>query len=238
MLSPRRNRKHESPADPPKKSGPAEAPAGSEPQAETADSTAGEEADAGGGSEFGSGREPSSEELAELRAQAARSEELFGQLQRTSADLKNLQKRLYREKESARKLAVRNLLQALLPSCDNLERALRSDESTVEALRDGVRLTWEEIQRVIADQGVLPVDPEPGTMLDPNVHEAVVRVPSPGIPENAIAQVLERGYVLDELVIRPARVTVSAGEPEEVSPADGSEGETGADEDRDSTRGE
>mgnify|MGYP003701778705 FL=1 len=213
MLSNRKKRHHEPELDPQEADLPADADAASSPQ--TTESLRAEDHGSREGSEFGSGREPSAEELSELRAEAARSEELFAQLQRTTADLKNLQKRLLREKENARKLAIRNLLQSLLPCCDNLERALQSPESTAETLLDGVRLTYDAMQRVIADQGAQAIDPEPGTVLDPNVHEAVVRIPSPGVPENAIAQVLERGYVLGELVIRPARVTVSAGEPED-----------------------
>jgi molecular chaperone GrpE len=130
---------------------------------------------------------------------------------RAGAELQNLQKRAVRDREMARNLAVRDLVRALLPSFDNLERALLSTETgSFESLLQGVSMVSAEIRRVLLEQGIQIIEPE-GGKLDPSRHEAVSSRPDPDADENTILDVLEKGYALGDMVIRPARVLVSQG---------------------------
>lgn len=130
---------------------------------------------------------------------------------RTLADLDNLKKRVHKEKDLIRKTTTREVVRSLLPCFDNLERALGSGEETdAKMLLMGVKMVNEEIQRVLGEQGVRAVRPEPGSALDPNEHEAVSRAPSDEHPEGHVLMTLEAGYLIGEIMIRPARVIVAA----------------------------
>jgi molecular chaperone GrpE len=150
-------------------------------------------------------------ESAELRLRAARADELTDRLQRTLAEYGNYQKRAAKDREQARLFGMRDLLRALLPSIDNLDRALQSADAQGGSLLEGVRMTSSEIQRVLAEVGIKALHPR-GEKLDPRVHEAIAKVAAGDAAPGTILDVAERGYVLGEIVIRPARVVV-AGEP-------------------------
>lgn len=164
---------------------------------------------------------PTPEELEQLRSdldeQTSRAQEYLDLAQRATADLQNLQKRLQREKETSRRLAVRDLLQDLLPCFDNLERALAAAPSAGQGdpgtLLEGVGMVHKQIQEVLRDHGVQRIVPDRREPLDPNLHEAVFRQPDAEAPEGSVLEVFETGYRLDDLVVRPARVTVSSGAP-------------------------
>lgn len=156
-------------------------------------------------------------DLAALREQAAKADEFEENWLRTAADLQNLQRRAARDKDLARRMAVRDLLSALLPCFDNLERAVSSsDEGTPEILLQGVSMVSTEIRRVLSDHGVEVVAPTAGERLDPTRHEAVFSRHDDEVEENLILEVHEKGYALGEVIIRPARVAVSLG----VAPVD------------------
>ena len=156
------------------------------------------------------------EELATIQEEANKAAEFLDLAQRTAAELQNLQNRLGREKETARKLAVRDLLRALLPSFDNLDRALMSGESQdAEAVIEGVRLVAAEIHRILEDRGLEVLDPV-GQKLDPTQHEAVFSRPDPDAPDGTVVETFEKGYRMSDLIIRPARVIVAAAPAPEV----------------------
>ena len=160
-------------------------------------------------------RELSAEELERLRADAAKAAEYLDLAQRTAAELQNLQQRLARDKETARRLAVRDVLRSLLPSIDNLERALSAEGSEdSRAIIDGVRLVYEEIQRTLKERGLEVVEPT-GERLDPNLHEAVFSRATDEVPEGTILETFEKGYRLGDLIVRPARVIVASPPPTE-----------------------
>ncbi len=148
-------------------------------------------------------------EQAELKAKAAKADELTDRLQRTLAEYGNYQKRAVKERDQARLFGMRDLLRALLPSIDNLDRAIQSGEADAVSLLAGVRMTSSEIQRVLGEVGIKSLHPI-GEKLDPRVHEAIARVPAPEGKAGTILDVAERGYVLGEIVIRPARVVVAS----------------------------
>lgn len=150
---------------------------------------------------------PTTEELVRAVAEAT------DRWMRVNADLANLQRRAAKDREQARRFAVRDAVRALLPCFDNLERALRSSSGEGnEAVIAGVRMVCESIPRALQECGVTPVSPEGGTF-DPRFHEAIGQVPDAVNPPGTILSVQEKGYILADLVIRPARVLVAMQPP-------------------------
>lgn len=151
------------------------------------------------------------DEVERARREAAEAQE---KLLRKEAELQNLHRRMQRELERSRHFGLRDLLQKLLPSLDNLERSLSVEDGQFEALKSGVQLVDTEIKRVLQGLGVEILDPV-GETLDPNRHEAFLRQPHEEAEENTILSVFEKGYCLEDIVIRPARVIVASGEKPE-----------------------
>ena len=151
------------------------------------------------------------EELeAELDARAERIDELESRLRRAQADFQNYKKRQKKRQEQQAASATENLVERLLGVRDNLKRALEAEHDDVGALREGVEMTLSEFDRVLDAENVSEIDPQPGTDVDPQRHEVLVRVESDH-PEDTIAEVYQPGYELGEKVIRAAQVTVSDG---------------------------
>jgi molecular chaperone GrpE len=158
----------------------------------------------------------------ELRAELAEAEseidELEGRLKRKQADFQNYKKRAKKRQQQIKDRATEDLVERLVGVRDNLKRALEEESDDVESLRGGVRMTMQEFDRVLADEDVAEIDPDPGTEADPQRHEVMMQVDSPH-PEGTIAEVYTPGYEMGEKVIQNAQVTVSNGELED----DGSE---------------
>ena len=151
--------------------------------------------------------EPSELELALAEAIATR-DDYLDRLQRTAADFDNYRKRVVREEQSLTARAQAGLVEAILPALDDLERALEAASQHEEAkLEDGVRLVHRQLSDVLAKRGLAEI-PTDG-VFDPHVHEALAAIPSEA-EEGTILEVVQRGYLLGERVLRPARVIVAA----------------------------
>ncbi len=127
------------------------------------------------------------------------------------ADMENLRKRLVREHEKSRRRTLERFMADLLPVRDSLERGLEAAEDqavTVEALREGKQLIMKMLNKVMGDHGLETIDPV-GQAFDPEKHEAMTMLPSAEHAENTVIDVLEKGYQLNERLIRPAKVVVS-----------------------------
>jgi molecular chaperone GrpE len=147
-----------------------------------------------------------------VQAEEAR-DELLGRLQRMAADFDNYRKRVAREQEALVARAHAGLVEAILPVLDDLERALEAATMHEEAkLEDGVRLVHRQLDDVLAREGLqeIPTD----VPFDPHVHEALAAIPSE-FEEGTILEDVQRGYVLGDRVLRPARVIVAAASQEE-----------------------
>jgi molecular chaperone GrpE len=159
----------------------------------------------------GPGPEP---DLAALHAKAAERDDYLDRLQRTMAEFQNYRQRVTREKGDLRRFVVVDVVRAVLPALDNLERAVvagrTSDDDPVVA---GVRMVLEQLHRVLDDLGVRPIEAS-NAKFDPGRMEAVARVETADADENTVLEVLETGYRLEDLVIRPARVVVAARVPD------------------------
>ncbi len=145
-----------------------------------------------------------------LKACRQESEQRQQSFLRAKADLENLRKRADREMSDTRKFAVANLLEALLPVMDSLEMGLSApgSEADAEGLRRGIELTLGKLAAVLADFGVEIIDPQ-GQPFDPERHEAVMTLKSSELPVNVVAQVHQKGWLLNGRLIRPARVAVT-----------------------------
>lgn len=139
---------------------------------------------------------------------SAELEQLRAQVLLERADLENQRKRLAREVESARRFANERLLGALVPVFDALEAGLANATDT-DPLRSGVELTLRELTRATESNGLATLAPAPGDAFNPEHHQAMSIVDAPGVPAGAVAQVFQKGYLLNERLLRPAMVVVA-----------------------------
>ncbi len=157
----------------------------------------------------------SEEELnRKLEEQSSECEQLKDQLLRVRADFDNYRKRMLREMNQIRQTASANLIRAFLPALDNLERAL-AHASAEEGFVEGVGMVYKQFQEAFSNEGLEPI-PALHEVFDPNVHDALATMPSESVEAGRIMEEYERGYRLRDTVLRPARVVVSSGVPEEI----------------------
>ena len=148
------------------------------------------------------------DELSELVGDLRRERDQYLDLaQRAKADFDNYRKRAAREAAEAESRGKASLARALLPSIDDLERALGAAEQGSEVAR-GIELVHGELRSSLERAGVESYDPT-GEPFDPNFCEAISTRPADGVASGQVVETLERGYRLDGQVIRPARVVVS-----------------------------
>lgn len=153
-------------------------------------------------------------QMDELQQELDRAKELY---LRKLADFDNYRKRQEREMAEYRKVANANLVRDLLQVVDNLERAAASASAADDSLRIGVELVLRQFKDTLARHGVTEVNPD-GAAFDPSLHEAIQRVDSAEVIENTVVQVLQKGYVLGERLLRPALVVVAVPVPPAVLP--------------------
>ncbi|HET7332289.1 nucleotide exchange factor GrpE, partial [Dyella sp.] len=143
--------------------------------------------------------------IAELEAGNA---ELRETVLREHAELENQRRRLHRDLEQARRFANEKLLNDLLPVYDGLERGLATEGGDVATIREGLNLTLKEMLRIASNNGLVQVDPV-DQPLDPERHHAVSMVEAPGKAPGTVVAVLQKGYVLNDRLLRPALVSVA-----------------------------
>jgi molecular chaperone GrpE len=166
-----------------------------------------------------SSRKPG-ETLAEVQADAAK---LKDALLRTAADFDNFRKRTRREIEEARRNGREDLLRALLPVFDNLERAIQSAQRTsdVKAMTEGLTMVLRQFVDALGREGIARV-PTIGRAFDPGVHEAIQQVEtSEHEPGTVIAEV-QPGYTQGERLLRAAMVVVARGKSDDAQHGEGS----------------
>ncbi len=131
---------------------------------------------------------------------------------RARAEMENLRKRSAQEVLNAGKFAIEGFAEALLPVADRLEMALTLEQQTLEGLKGGVELTLKQLQQAF-QKGRLTVIHPVGEKFDPNRHQAVSMVDgnaqNPPVPSNHVVQVMQKGYMVAERVLRPAIVVVA-----------------------------
>ena len=138
-------------------------------------------------------------------------EALKDQLLRTVAETENIRRRASRDVENAHKYANEKLLEDLLPVLDSLEKALElpNQSDDAKAVLEGIEISLRIFRETLERGGVLVVDPL-GEPFDPSRHEALAMVPNEEVEPNSVIEVVQKGYLLNERVVRAARVIVSA----------------------------
>ena len=163
------------------------------------------------------GEDPLEEAIArvqELEAQLAETAKKEQDLLlRTRAEIDNIRRRTEQDVEKAHKFALEKFAKDILNTIDNLERALATpaniEDESIKALFDGVELTLKELLATVARFGVEPVGVV-GEIFNPDLHQAISMQPTDGFESNQITTVLQKGYLLNGRVIRPAMVMVAA----------------------------
>jgi len=127
---------------------------------------------------------------------------------RALADAENARKRAQSDIAMARKYAAERIVEDLLPVMDGLEATLGAGGASPDALRAGVELTQKQLRNAFERAGVAEVNPDPGQRFDPHRHQAMAAVESDQEP-NSVLAVMQKGYSLQDRVVRPALVTVA-----------------------------
>ncbi|WP_434984047.1 nucleotide exchange factor GrpE [Vreelandella zhaodongensis] len=128
---------------------------------------------------------------------------------RAAAEAQNVRRRAEQEAEKARKFALEKFVKDLLPVVDSLEKALESmQEGASDAHREGVSMTLKMQLDALTKSGVESIEPQ-GEPFDPQVHEAMAMVPNPELEPNTVMEVMQKGYLLNGRLVRPAMVIVS-----------------------------
>lgn len=134
---------------------------------------------------------------------------------RAAAETQNIRTRAAKDVEQARKFALEKFANELLPVLDNMERALQGtdpENEATKAIYEGVDLTMKGFLTSVAKFGVKQVNPQ-GETFNPEHHQAIGMQPSPDFPANTVMMVMQKGYLLNDRLLRPAMVMVSQGGP-------------------------
>jgi molecular chaperone GrpE len=180
----------------------------------------------------------------QLAASETKAKENYERLLRLTAEFDNYKKRSEREMNDFRKFANESLMKEILPVVDNLERALaiecKHGNDAFKGLREGVEMTLKGLIDTLQKFGIVPLDAM-GKTFDPNFHQAVSQEESDEHPDSTVLKELQKGYLINDRLLRPSMVIVSkrsvetkkAGvedskdqisEPSEENPADNAEG--------------
>lgn len=123
------------------------------------------------------------------------------------ADTENLKKRLQREHDQLRKYRIQGFAADVLPVLDNLERALKQ-ETTDEALREGVQMIYDQLMASLKAEGVEPINAL-NQPFDPNIHQAMMTEEKEGVESNIVIEEFQKGYMLKDRILRASLVKVS-----------------------------
>ena len=146
----------------------------------------------------------------QLEAALAKAEENWNLYLSARADMENIRKRAERDLQNAHKFALEKFIDELLPVKDSLEMGVAAASETVDInkLREGSELTLRMLTTALEKFGVQEINPV-GAKFNPELHEAMAMQPSEQAEPNTVLQVIQKGYVLNDRLIRPAMVIVA-----------------------------
>jgi molecular chaperone GrpE len=166
----------------------------------------------------GSSAEEAAPEAVDAPAEPSPEEKLAeanDQIMRLLAELENTRRRAERDRGDALKYGAASFARDMLGVADNLQRALKAFEEMGEelpeqarALLEGVAATERDLQAALTRNKVSPISPM-GEKFDPNLHEALFEAPGTGQPAGTIIEVVETGYIMEERLLRPAKVGIA-----------------------------
>lgn len=150
-------------------------------------------------------------EYLQLKDEAEKAKEYWDKLLRVQAEFENTRKRLERDKQDFVKFANEGIIAELLNILDDLERTTelaQSKHQDLPAFLKGVEMILAHLYEMLKEYGVKPIEAE-GKIFDPHYHEALMQIENKDLPEHTIVEELQRGYLLNERVIRTSKVKVS-----------------------------
>ncbi|MDN6319153.1 MAG: nucleotide exchange factor GrpE [Marinobacter sp.] len=159
-------------------------------------------------------QEVEQEEVSELDALSAQLQDSQEQMLRFQAEMQNVRRRAEMDVEKAHKFALEKFVKELLPVADSLEKAVESTEGhkdageLVASIRQGVEMTLNLFVSSLKKFNIEPLNPV-GEPFDPQQHEAMSMVPAPDAEPNSVVAVVQKGYLLNGRVVRPAMVMVA-----------------------------
>ncbi|MBV0932383.1 nucleotide exchange factor GrpE [Marinobacterium weihaiense] len=155
------------------------------------------------------------QQLEESRAEVDALSKQLAELQpRAQAEIQNIRRRAEQDVEKAHKFGLEKFANELLPVVDSLERAIEAsqgDDEQVTAIREGVEMTLNMFLASMAKFNVEQINPEQGDAFNPDHHQAMSMVPAEGVEPNAVVTVVQKGYLLNGRLMRPAMVMVAKG---------------------------
>jgi len=151
--------------------------------------------------------------IEQIREAEKKAEQNWEQLLRARAEMENLRRRTQKDLENAHKYGMEKFVTELLPVRDSMELGLAAENASAESLREGMELTMNMLNRAFEKLGVTEINPL-HEAFNPELHQAMSVQPSAEVEPNTVIAVMQKGYLLNERLVRPAMVMVSKA-PEE-----------------------
>lgn len=151
--------------------------------------------------------DPKDEEIQQLKNNVQEEEEKYLRLY---AEFENYKRRIQKENQTMKAYKAQDVLNDILPTIDNIERALQieGEDEQFKSLQKGVEMVYESLLNALKNNGLEKIEAE-GQQFDPNVHQAVVQDDNPDYESGQVTQELQTGYKLKERVLRPSMVKVN-----------------------------
>ena len=151
--------------------------------------------------------DPKDEEIQQLKNNVQEEEEKYLRLY---AEFENYKRRIQKENQTMKAYKAQDVLNDILPTIDNIERALQieGEDEQFKSLQKGVEMVYESLLNALKNNGLEKIDAE-GQQFDPNIHQAVVQDDNPDYESGQVTQELQTGYKLKERVLRPSMVKVN-----------------------------
>jgi molecular chaperone GrpE len=146
--------------------------------------------------------------LQQLQEAEKKAEENWQLLLRTKAEMENLRKRTEKDLENAHKYGIEKFVNELLPVLDSMVLGLAAEDASAESLREGMELTMNMLQKMMEKLNIEEIDPL-NEKFDPEKHQAMTMQPNADVEPNTVIAVMQKGYSLNDRLIRPAMVMVS-----------------------------
>lgn len=147
----------------------------------------------------------------QLEKAQATVKDYWEQMMRLRAEIENNRKRAERDIENAHKYALKNFIENLLPVIDSLEMgqaAAAADNATLKSIREGSALTMNMLIQMLEKNGLEQIDPV-GEKFDPERHQAISMMEAEGVQSNSVIEVMQKGFLLNDRLVRPAMVVVA-----------------------------
>jgi molecular chaperone GrpE len=152
--------------------------------------------------------------VAQIKEAQEKAEENWELLLRTKAEMENLRRRTQKDLENAHKYGIEKFVNELLPIMDSMELGLSVEDASVESIKEGMGLTVNMVSQMFEKFNIEAVNPV-NEKFDPELHQAMTMQPTDEVEPNTVISVMQKGYLLNGRLVRPAMVLVSKAVEEE-----------------------